>query len=191
MSVLREYHKVLGSLIHKHGGTVERFTGDGIMMFFNDPVPCVDPSLRAAQMAIEMRDQVGEFTTKWHKHGHELGFGMGIAHGYATLGPIGFEGRLDYGAVGTVVNLAARLCAEAGAGQFSSTPRCMLRSRRWAISSRRVSSCSRASSDRSRHSMSSPCGNNCRCSELRFDLEWSTAWTRFEVRRTGDDDKRG
>jgi class 3 adenylate cyclase/CheY-like chemotaxis protein len=123
MSVLREYHRVLGSLIHKYGGTVERFTGDGIMMFFNDPVPCTDPSLRAAQMAIEMRDQVGEFATKWRKQGHELGFGLGIAHGYATLGPIGFEGRIDYGAVGTVVNLAARLCAEARAGQILVDPK--------------------------------------------------------------------
>ena len=123
MSVLREYHKVLGSLIHKHGGTVERFTGDGIMVFFNDPVPCPDPSLRAAQMAVEMREQVRGLVAEWLRHGYELGFGIGIAHGYATLGPIGFEGRLDYGAVGTVVNLAARLCAEARAGQILVDPK--------------------------------------------------------------------
>jgi adenylate cyclase len=118
MSVLREYHAVLGSLIHKHGGTVERFAGDAIMVLFNDPLPCSDPSLSAVQMAIEMRDEVAVLTSKWRKHGYELGFGVGIAHGYATLGRIGFEGRFDYGAVGTVVNLAARLCADAKDGQI-------------------------------------------------------------------------
>jgi len=123
MSVLREYHKVLGHLIHKHEGTVERFTGDGIMVFFNDPVPCTDPSLRAARMAVEMRAQVTALLEQWRKLGHELGFGVGIAHGYATLGPIGFEDRLDYGAVGTVVNLAARLCAEARNGQILIDPK--------------------------------------------------------------------
>jgi class 3 adenylate cyclase len=123
MSVLREYHKVLGHLIHKHEGTVERFTGDGIMVFFNDPVPCTDPCLRAARMAVEMRAQVTALLEQWRKLGHELGFGVGIAHGYATLGPIGFEDRLDYGAVGTVVNLAARLCAEARNGQILVDPK--------------------------------------------------------------------
>jgi class 3 adenylate cyclase len=118
MSVLREYHAVLGSLIHKHGGTVERFAGDAIMVLFNDPLPCADPSLSAVQMAIEMRDEVAALTSKWRKQGHELGFGIGVAHGYATLGRIGFEGRFDYGAVGTVVNLAARLCADAKDGQI-------------------------------------------------------------------------
>jgi adenylate cyclase len=118
MSVLREYHAVLGGLIHKHGGTVERFAGDAIMVLFNDPLPCSDPNMRAVQMAVEMRDQVGALTSRWRKHGHELGFGIGIAHGYATLGRIGFEGRFDYGAVGTVVNLAARLCADAKDGQI-------------------------------------------------------------------------
>jgi adenylate cyclase len=118
MSVLHEYHAVLGNLIHKYEGTVERFAGDGIMIFFNDPLPCPDPSLRAVQMAIEMRDQVGQLLVKWRKHGYELGFGVGIAHGYATLGRIGFEGRFDYGAVGTVVNLAARLCSDAKDGQI-------------------------------------------------------------------------
>jgi class 3 adenylate cyclase len=118
MSVLREYHAVLGSLIHKHGGTVERFAGDAIMVLFNDPLPCADPSLSAVQMAIEMRDEVAALTLKWRKQGHELGFGVGVAHGYATLGRIGFEGRFDYGAVGSVVNLAARLCADAKDGQI-------------------------------------------------------------------------
>ena len=118
MSVMHEYHSVLGSIIHKYEGTVERFAGDAIMVFFNDPLPCPDPNMRAAQMAIEMRDQVGQLLVKWRKHGYELGFGVGIAHGYATLGRIGFEGRYDYGAVGTVVNLAARLCADAKDGQI-------------------------------------------------------------------------
>jgi adenylate cyclase len=123
MAVLREYHAALGQLIHKHEGTVERFAGDGIMVLFNDPLPCSDPSLRAVQMAIEMRDDVGALVSKWRRHGHELGFGIGIAHGYATLGRIGFEGRFDYGAVGTVVNLAARLCADAKDGQILVDPK--------------------------------------------------------------------
>ena len=118
MSVMQEYHSVLGTIIYKYEGTVERFAGDAIMVFFNDPLPCPDPNLRAAQMAVEMRDQVGQLLIKWRKHGYELGFGVGIAHGYATLGRIGFEGRYDYGAVGTVVNLAARLCADAKDGQI-------------------------------------------------------------------------
>jgi adenylate cyclase len=118
MSVLQAYHASLGGLIHKYEGTVERFSGDGIMIFFNDPLPCPDPSLRAVQMAIEMRDHVGQLIVTWRKHGYELGFGVGIAHGYATLGRIGFEGRFDYGAVGTVVNLAARLCSDAKDGQI-------------------------------------------------------------------------
>ena len=118
MSVLREYHGVLGSLIHKHEGTVERFAGDAIMVLFNDPLPCPDPNVRAVRMAMEMRDRVSELASKWRKQSYELGFGVGIAHGYATLGRIGFEGRFDYGAVGTVVNLAARLCADAKDGQI-------------------------------------------------------------------------
>jgi adenylate cyclase len=118
MVVLRDYHAVLGGLIHKHEGTVERFAGDAIMVLFNDPLPCPDPNLKAVQMAVEMREQVGELAAKWREQGFELGFGVGIAHGYATLGRIGFEGRYDYGAVGTVVNLAARLCAAAEDGQI-------------------------------------------------------------------------
>jgi adenylate cyclase len=118
MAVLRDYHSVLGTLIHKYDGTVERFTGDGVMIIFNAPLPCPDPSLRAAQMATQMRDQVGQLTARWNKFGHDLGFGMGIAHGYATCGRIGYEGRFDYSAIGTVVNLAARLCAEAKDGQI-------------------------------------------------------------------------
>ena len=118
MAVLREYHAVLGALIHKYEGTVERFAGDGIMILFNDPLPCPDPSMRAVRMAVEMRDQVGVLAVSWRKHGHDLGYGMGIAHGYATLGRIGFEGRFDYAAIGTVVNLAARLCSDAKDGQI-------------------------------------------------------------------------
>src|SRR5262245_10594163 len=118
MAVLREYHAVLGTLIHKHQGTLERFAGDAIMVLFNDPLPVPDPNLQAVRMATEMRDQVGELAKKWRKLAYDLGFGVGIAHGYATLGRIGFEGRFDYGAVGSVVNLAARLCGDAKDGQI-------------------------------------------------------------------------
>ena len=118
MVVLRDYHAVLGALIHKHEGTVERFAGDAIMVLFNDPLPCPDPSLRAVRMAVEMRERVASLAAKWREQGFELGFGVGVAHGYATLGRIGFEGRYDYGAVGSVVNLAARLCAAAEDGQI-------------------------------------------------------------------------
>ena len=118
IKVLREYHEALGKLIHKYEATLERFAGDGLMVWFNDPLPCPDPSLRAVRMAVEMRDGVAGLATKWRKHGHELGFGVGIAQGYATLGRIGYEGRFDYAAIGTVVNLAARLCSEAADGQI-------------------------------------------------------------------------
>jgi class 3 adenylate cyclase len=118
MGVLREYHAVLGALIHKYEGTVERFAGDGVMIIFNAPLPCPDPSLRAVRMAVEMRDEVAKLAAGWNKAGHDLGFGMGIAHGYATIGRIGYEGRFDYSAIGTVVNLSARLCAEAKDGQI-------------------------------------------------------------------------
>ncbi|MFZ1007741.1 MAG: response regulator [Candidatus Sulfotelmatobacter sp.] len=117
-SFLREYHTRLGALIHKYEGTLERFTGDGLMVLFNDPLRCTDPSIRAVRMAVEMRTQVNEATAKWHRQGHALGFGMGISYGYATLGRIGFEGRFDYSAIGTVVNVAARLCGEALDGQI-------------------------------------------------------------------------
>jgi class 3 adenylate cyclase/CheY-like chemotaxis protein len=118
MAVLREYHQSLGKLIHRHEGTLDRFSGDGFMVLFNDPLPCPDPSLKAVRMAVEMRDVVAELCQKWRHYGPELGFGIGIARGYATLGPIGFEGRFDYSAIGTVVNLAARLCSEAKSGQI-------------------------------------------------------------------------
>jgi adenylate cyclase len=118
MAVLRAYHDVLGPLIHRYEGTLEHFAGDGLNVLFNDPLPCPDPSVRAVRMAVEMRAAVANLALKWRKLGHELGFGMGIAHGYATLGRIGFEGRYDYSAIGTVVNLAARLCNEARSGQI-------------------------------------------------------------------------
>jgi adenylate cyclase len=118
LSVLREYHETLGALIHKYEGTLERYAGDGLIVLFNDPLPCPDPSVRAVRMAVEMRDAVAGLTSKWSKYGHDLGFAVGIAYGYATLGRIGFEGRFDYAAIGTVVNLAGRLCEEARDGEI-------------------------------------------------------------------------
>jgi len=118
IAVLREYHRALGALIDKFEGTVERFAGDGLMVLFNDPLPCAAPWARAVQMAIEMRDEVAKLGASWRTHGHDLGFGIGIAHGYATLGCIGFEGRFQYSATGTVANLASRLCDHALNGQI-------------------------------------------------------------------------
>ena len=118
MGVLREYHSAMGNLIFRFEGTLERFAGDALMVFFNDPVPCADPAARAVRMAVAMRDSVRELTEKWRKRGHELDLGIGIAQGYATLGRIGFEGRFDYAAIGTVTNLASRLCDEARGGQI-------------------------------------------------------------------------
>ncbi|HXJ84138.1 MAG TPA: response regulator [Candidatus Methylomirabilis sp.] len=118
MAVLRAYHAEMGKLILEHEGTLERFTGDGMMIFFNDPVPVENPVARAVRMAVAMRDRVAELSAAWRKKGYDLGLGVGIAQGYATIGAIGFEGRWDYGAIGTVTNLAARLCAEAKAGQI-------------------------------------------------------------------------
>jgi class 3 adenylate cyclase/CheY-like chemotaxis protein len=118
MGVLREYHAGMGKLILEHEGTLERFTGDGMMIFFNDPVPVPNPGERAVRMALAMRERVAELIGKWRKLGYELDLGIGIAQGYATIGAIGFEGRWDYGAIGSVTNLAARLCAEAKPGQI-------------------------------------------------------------------------
>ena len=123
MGVLREYHAEMGRLILHHEGTLERFTGDGMMIFFNDPVPVPNPAERALRMAVAMRDRVVELLGKWRKRGYDLDFGVGIAQGYATIGAIGFEGRWDYGAIGTVTNLSARLCGEARGGQILVSPR--------------------------------------------------------------------
>jgi adenylate cyclase len=118
MEVLREYHAEMGRVILEHEGTLERFTGDGMMIFFNDPVPVPDPAERAVRMAVAMRGRVHELHGAWRRRGYDLGLGIGIAQGYATIGAIGFEGCWDYGAVGTVTNLAARLCSEAKGGQI-------------------------------------------------------------------------
>jgi adenylate cyclase len=118
MDLLREYHAEMGRLILTHEGTLERFTGDGMMIFFNDPVEVPNPAERAVRMAVAMRDRVEQLGTGWRKRGWDLGLGVGIARGYATIGAIGFEGRRDYGAIGTVTNMAARLCGEAHAGQI-------------------------------------------------------------------------
>jgi class 3 adenylate cyclase len=118
MRVLREYHAAMGQVIVAHEGTLERFTGDGMMIFFNDPVPVPNPAERALRMAVAMRERVAVLGDAWRKRGYDLGLGIGIAEGYATLGAIGFEGRWDYGAIGTVTNLAARLCGEAKTGQI-------------------------------------------------------------------------
>jgi class 3 adenylate cyclase len=126
MALLREYHEVIGRIIYKHGGTLERFAGDGVMVIFNDPVPMPNPALAAVQMALEMREAIGALAEQWKRLGHDLGFGMGIALGYATLGTIGFEGRFDYAAIGTVSNVASRLCDEAKPGQILIAPRVLL-----------------------------------------------------------------
>jgi adenylate cyclase len=118
MLVLREYHTVLGALVDKFEGTVERFTGDGLLVLFNDPIPCPDPSMRAVRMALEMRDAVAKLSVKWSRSGHDIGFGIGIAHGYATLGTVGYEGQFQYSVTGKVANLASRLCDEAKNGQI-------------------------------------------------------------------------
>ena len=123
MALLREYHAAIGGIINKYGGTLERYAGDGVMVVFNDPIPVDNPALQAVLMAIEMRAAIGELVEKWRKLGHDIGFGIGIAHGFATLGTIGFEGRFDYAAIGTVSNVASRLCDEAKPGQILISPR--------------------------------------------------------------------
>ena len=118
LDFLREYHGALGPLASQFEGTLDQFSGDGIMVLFNDPVPCPDPAERAVRMAMAMRDAASKLIADWRRHGCELGFGVGIAQGYATLGQIGFSERFGYTAIGTVCNLAARLCAEAKDGQI-------------------------------------------------------------------------
>ena len=117
MGVLREYHAEMGKIILACEGTLERFAGDGMMVFFNDPVPVPDAAARAVRMSVAMHERLALVTEKWRKRGFDLGFGAGIAQGFATIGAVGFEGRWDYGAIGTVTNLAARLCGEAKPGQ--------------------------------------------------------------------------
>jgi class 3 adenylate cyclase/CheY-like chemotaxis protein len=118
MAVLGEYHAALGDLVHRFDGTLERFTGDGLMVIFNDPLDCPDAPERAVRMALAMRARVAELAEGWSRRGYALDFGVGIAQGHATLGRIGFEGRSDYTAIGSVTNLAARLCAEAAGRQI-------------------------------------------------------------------------
>jgi adenylate cyclase len=126
IALLREYHAAIGGIINKYGGTLERYAGDGVMVVFNDPIPVDNPALQAVLMAIEMRAAIGVLIEKWRKLGHDIGFGIGIAHGFATLGTIGFEGRFDYAAIGTVSNVASRLCDEATPGQILVSPRVLV-----------------------------------------------------------------
>ena len=123
MEVLRGYHAAMGKLIFDFDGTLERFAGDGIMIFFNDPIPCADHTEKAVRMALDMQSKVEDLRAEWLKRGYELDLGIGMAAGYATLGNIGFEGRMDYGAIGNVTNLAARLCSEAKARQILTNQR--------------------------------------------------------------------
>ena len=126
MALLRDYHAAIGETIIRYSGTLERYAGDGVMVVFNDPVPVEKPALQAVLMALEMRDIIGALTEKWRRLGHDIGFGIGIAHGFATLGTIGFEGRFDYAAIGTVSNVASRLCDEARPGQILISPRVLM-----------------------------------------------------------------
>ena len=126
MALLREYHAAIGEIIVRYSGTLERYAGDGVMVVFNDPIPVEKPALQAVLMALEMRNVIGALTEKWRRLGHEIGFGIGIAHGFATLGTIGFEGRFDYAAIGTVSNVASRLCDEAKPGQILISPRVLM-----------------------------------------------------------------
>ncbi|KRE42465.1 response regulator [Knoellia sp. Soil729] len=123
MAVLRDYHEALGDLVFRFEGTLEHFAGDGLLVFFNDPIPCPDAPERAVRMAVAMRSRVEQLAEGWRRRGHELGFGVGIAQGYATLGRVGFEGRYDYAAIGTVTNVSARLSSLAAAGQILITQR--------------------------------------------------------------------
>jgi GAF domain-containing protein len=126
IALLRDYHAAIGEKIVKYSGTLERYAGDGVMVVFNDPVPVENPALQAVLMALEMRETIGALTSRWRRFGHDVGFGIGIAHGYATLGTIGFEGRFDYAAIGTVSNVASRLCDEAKPGQILISPRVLV-----------------------------------------------------------------
>ncbi len=123
MAVLREFHAAMGELILAHEGTLDGFTGDGIMVFFNDPEPVPDPADRAVRMALRMRERTAALAEGWARRGYDLQLGIGIAMGFATIGAIGFAGRIDYGAIGNVTNLAARLCSQAEGGEILAAPR--------------------------------------------------------------------
>ena len=125
MALLREYHAAIGEIVNKYGGTLERYAGDGVMVVFNDPIPIDNPALQAVRMAIDIRAAIGALIEKWRRLGHEIGFGIGVAHG-STLGTIGFEGRFDYAAIGMVSNVASRLCDEAKPGQILISPRVLM-----------------------------------------------------------------
>jgi adenylate cyclase len=127
MALLRDYHQTIGEIIIKYNGTLERYAGDGVMVVFNDPVPVENPALQAVLMALEVREAIGALTATWSRLGHDIGFGIGIAHGFATLGTIGFEGRFDYAAIGTVSNVASRLCDEAKPGQILISARVLMK----------------------------------------------------------------
>ncbi len=127
MALLRDYHAAIGQVVVKYSGILERYAGDGVMVIFNDPVPVENPALQAVLTALELRDAFGVLIATWSRLGHEIGFGIGIAHGFATLGTIGFEGRFDYAAIGTVSNVASRLCDEAKPGQILISPRVLMK----------------------------------------------------------------
>ena len=131
MDTLHEYHAAMGKLILEYEGTLEHFAGDGMMIFFNDPVPIDNAPERAVRMSLAMRERVRELTIRWRKVGHDLDFGVGIAQGYATIGAIGYEGRWEYGAIGSVPNLAARLCGEAKPGEILASQRLLVSVEGW------------------------------------------------------------
>ena len=126
MALLRDYHAAIGGIIIKYSGTLERYAGDGVMVIFNDPVPVENPEVQAVLMALEMRDAIDALTEKRRRLGHDIGFGIGIEHGFATMGTVGFEGQFDYAAIGTVSNVASRLCDEATPGQILVSPRVLM-----------------------------------------------------------------
>jgi len=125
--LLRDYHAAIGELVIRYSGTLERYAGDGVMVVVNDPVPVENPALQAVLTALELPNALGALTQNWSRLGHEIGFGVGIAHGFATLGTIGYEGRFDYAAIGTVSNVASGLCDEAKPGQILIRPRVLMK----------------------------------------------------------------
>jgi adenylate cyclase len=118
MALLRDYHAGLGPIVARFEGTLDHYSGDSVMVFFNDPLPMPEPARRALELAVALREAALNVIKAWRRHGHDIGFGVGISQGYATLGQIGFAERMDYTAIGTVTNLAARLCSEAKDGQI-------------------------------------------------------------------------